>query len=49
MHGIEMSCSVGKSKQHTKNKCLDKDRVMEPTPKRPKGRLRKDGAPHSSS
>ena len=38
-----------KSKQHTKRKCPDKDRVVEPTPKIPKGRLRKDGEPPSSS
>ena len=38
-----------KSKQHTKRKCPDKDRVMEPTPKRHKGRLRKDEKPPSSS
>ena len=48
-HCIEMSCSVCKSKQHTKRKCHDKDRVVEPILKRPKGRPRKDGAPPSSS
>ena len=48
-HGIEMSCSVCKSKQYTKRKCPNKDRVVEPTPKRPKGRLKKDKAPPSSS
>ena len=48
-HGIEMSCSVCKSKQHTRRKFPDKDRVVEPTHKRPKGRPRKDGAPPSSS
>ena len=41
-HGIEMSCTVCKSKQHTKRKCPT-------TPKRPRGRPRKDGAPPSSS
>ena len=29
-YGIKMICSVCKSKQHTKRKCLDKDRVVEP-------------------
>ena len=48
-NGIEMSCIVCKSKKHTKRKCLNKDRVVEPTPKRLRGRLRKDGAPPSSS
>ena len=48
-HGIDMSCSVCKSKQHTKRKCPDKDRVVEPIPKRPKGKPRKDRAPSSSS
>ena len=38
-----------KSKQYTKMKCPNKDRVVEPTPKRPKGRPRKDGTPPSSS
>ena len=48
-HGIKMSCSVCKSKLHTKRKCPNKDRVMEPTLERPKCRQRKDGAPPSSS
>ena len=48
-HGIEMSCSVCKSKQYTKRKCPNKDRVVEPTPKRPTGRPRKDRTPPSSS
>ena len=46
---IEMTCSVCKSKKQTKRKCLDKDKVVEPTPKRPNGRPRKDWAPPSSS
>ena len=48
-HDIEMSYTVCKSKQDTKRKCPNKDRVMEPTPKRPTGRPRKDGAPPLSS
>ena len=38
-----------KSKQHTKRKFHDKNKVVEPTPKRPEGRPRKDKAPPSSS
>ena len=48
-HGIKMTYSVCKSKQHTKMKCPDKDMVVEPTLKRPKGRPRKDWAPPSSN
>ena len=36
-------------RQHTKRKCPNKNRVVEPTPKRPKGRPRKDEVPPSSS
>ena len=44
-----MSCSVCKSKKHTKKKCPNNDKVVELTPKRPKGRPRKYGAPPSLS
>ncbi|XP_074278541.1 uncharacterized protein LOC141602128 [Silene latifolia] len=43
-HGIEMSCSVCKSKSHNKRKCPDKDKEVAPAPKRPMGRPRKSGA-----
>ena len=42
-----MGCSVCKSKQHIKRKCLNKDSVVEPTLNIPKAR--KDGAPLLSS
>ena len=42
-HGIEMSYTMCKSKQHTKRKCPNKDKVVEPTPIRPRGRPIKDG------
>ena len=48
-HDIEMSCCVCKLKLHTNKKYPDQDRVVKPTSKIPKGRLRKDGAPPSSS
>ncbi|KAK9704790.1 hypothetical protein RND81_07G011200 [Saponaria officinalis] len=44
-HGIEMSCSVCKSKTHNKRKCHDKDKQVEPPPKRPMGRPRKTPTP----
>lgn len=40
-HGVEMSCSVCRSKQHNKRNCPDKDTVIEPQPKRGRGRPRK--------
>ncbi|KAH9613758.1 hypothetical protein KSS87_007755 [Heliosperma pusillum] len=40
-HGIEMSCSVCKSKSHNKRKCPEKDNQPPPPPKRPMGRPRK--------
>ncbi|XP_074297884.1 uncharacterized protein LOC141628676 [Silene latifolia] len=43
-HGIEMSCSVCKSKSHNKRKCPDKHKEVAPAPKRPMGRPRKSGA-----
>ncbi|XP_074289746.1 uncharacterized protein LOC141615099 [Silene latifolia] len=43
-HGIEMSCSVCKSKSHNKRKCPDKDKELAPAPKRPMGRPRKSAA-----
>ncbi|XP_074290993.1 uncharacterized protein LOC141617729 [Silene latifolia] len=43
-HGIEMSCSVCKSKSHNKRKCPDKDKEVAPAPKRPMGRPRKSAA-----
>ena len=44
-----MTCRVCKSNLHIKSKCLDKDRVMVPIYKRPRGRPRKDGAQPFSS
>ncbi|KAH9608296.1 hypothetical protein KSS87_011441, partial [Heliosperma pusillum] len=39
-HGLEMSCSVCKSKEHNKRKCPDKGKVPPPPPKRGRGRPR---------
>ncbi|KAL2894817.1 Antiviral helicase SKI2 [Bienertia sinuspersici] len=43
-HGQVLSCSVCKSKDHTKRKCPDKGKEVQPAPKRPRGRPKKDGS-----
>lgn len=48
-HGVEMSCSICKSKTHNKRKCPNKDPNIEPAPKRGRGRPRKTGTNASSS
>lgn len=40
-HGLEMSCSICKSKQHNKRKCPNKVQENEPPPKRGRGRPKK--------
>lgn len=43
-----LSCSVCKSRKHTKRKCPDKFKQVEPQPKRPRGRPRNDEASSKS-
>ncbi|KAL2899948.1 Transcription initiation factor TFIID subunit 1 [Bienertia sinuspersici] len=49
-HGVEMKCSICKSKSHNKRKCLDKDKgpTEEPAPKRRRGRPSKDATSHAT-
>ncbi|XP_056691513.1 uncharacterized protein [Spinacia oleracea] len=42
-HGVQMSCSVCRSVNHNKRRCPEKDKVVEPSAKRPRGRPRKNG------
>ncbi|XP_021743971.1 uncharacterized protein LOC110710015 [Chenopodium quinoa] len=48
-HGVEMSCSVCKSKEHNKRRCPDKDKGTQipPQPKRKRGRPRAMVVQHS--
>ncbi|CAH9128113.1 unnamed protein product, partial [Cuscuta epithymum] len=41
-HGVEMTCSICKSKSHNKRKCPDKNKSVEAQPKRSRGRPRKE-------
>ncbi|XP_021775561.1 uncharacterized protein LOC110739410 [Chenopodium quinoa] len=43
-HGIQMTCSICKSKAHNKRKCPLKDQQVEAPSKRGRGRPRKDGS-----
>ncbi|CAH9088450.1 unnamed protein product [Cuscuta europaea] len=40
-HGVEMSCSVCKSKDHNKRKCPDKNKEAQPVQKKSRGRPKK--------
>ncbi|CAH9102791.1 unnamed protein product, partial [Cuscuta europaea] len=44
-----MSCSICTSKTHNKRKCPEKDKVVEPQPKRSRGRPRKQVHPEVNS
>ncbi|XP_056683534.1 uncharacterized protein [Spinacia oleracea] len=48
--GMEMTCSVYKVKGHNKRRCPNRDIavIVEPAPKRPRGRPRHDGQPPNS-